>query len=174
MADNKIQERINQIGSSVISSVALLDHWQAHRRLSRRVIEIFPEDKFYNYSIGEMRPCSQLVMEMIGLAATGIRGIATGKWTIPGKPVLNSSTPAPATKQEILSLWDWVTEQIDTFWSQIPLHRFQETDIAFGQYEGTIYSIILYLIDNEIHHRGQATVYLRSLGIEPPAFWDRS
>ena len=28
-------------------------------------------------------------------------------------------------------------------------------------------------IDNEIHHRGQAYVYLRALGIEPPHFWER-
>ncbi|MGB4400232.1 MAG: DinB family protein [Daejeonella sp.] len=26
--------------------------------------------------------------------------------------------------------------------------------------------------DNETHHRAQAYVYLRALGIEPPAFWD--
>jgi len=41
-------------------------------------------------------------------------------------------------------------------------------------YEAPIYNMILYWIDNEIHHRGQGYVYLRSLGIEPPAFWDRS
>jgi uncharacterized damage-inducible protein DinB len=33
---------------------------------------------------------------------------------------------------------------------------------------------MLYWIDNEIHHRGQGYVYLRALGIEPPAFYDRS
>ncbi len=32
---------------------------------------------------------------------------------------------------------------------------------------------VLYFIDNEIHHHGQGTVYLRALGIGPPAFWDR-
>jgi uncharacterized damage-inducible protein DinB len=36
-----------------------------------------------------------------------------------------------------------------------------------------VYFFILYWIDNEIHHRGQAYVYLRSLGIEPPHFWER-
>ena len=35
-------------------------------------------------------------------------------------------------------------------------------------------ALLLYVIENEIHHRGQGYVYLRSLGIEPPAFWDRS
>ncbi|WP_448635563.1 hypothetical protein [Pedobacter panaciterrae] len=39
-----------------INSNALLDHWQGHRRLTRRVIEAFPEDKLFNYSVGGMRP----------------------------------------------------------------------------------------------------------------------
>ena len=34
--------------------------------------------------------------------------------------------------------------------------------------------MILYAVDNEIHHRAQGYVYLRSLSIEPPAFYDRS
>ena len=38
-------------------------------------------------------------------------------------------------------------------------------DKAFGQWEGPVYSFIIYWIDNEIHHRGQAYVYLRSLGM---------
>ena len=32
-----------------------------------------------------------------------------------------------------------------------------------------IYGLLLYWIDNEIHHRGQAYVYLRALGIESAA-----
>jgi uncharacterized damage-inducible protein DinB len=74
----------------------------------------------------------------------------------------------------LLRLWDGATEDIITYWAQIPTERFQETVLAFGQYEGVANSIIQYIIDNEIHHRGQAYVYLRSLGIEPPAFYDRS
>ncbi len=34
-------------------------------------------------------------------------------------------------------------------------------------------SATLYAIDNEVHHRGQGTVYLRALGLEPPPFWER-
>ena len=45
--------------------------------------------------------------------------------------------------------------------------------MAFGQYPGTTHDLILYVIDNEIHHRAQGYVYLRALGIEPPPFYDR-
>jgi uncharacterized damage-inducible protein DinB len=37
----------------------------------------------------------------------------------------------------------------------------------------TIYALLLYVVDNEIHHCGQGYVYLRSLGIAPPPFYER-
>lgn len=76
-------------------------------------------------------------------------------------------------KNFLLKLWDEATVEIDTFFVQIALDRFSNSVKTFGQYEGTVISSILYFIDNEIHHRGQAYVYLRSLGIEPPFFWER-
>jgi len=70
-------------------------------------------------------------------------------------------------------MWDEQTEVINSNFNQIPVSRFHDTIKTFGEYEGTVISSILYFIDNEIHHRGQAYVYLRSLGIEPPYFWER-
>jgi uncharacterized damage-inducible protein DinB len=158
---------------SVITAEILLNHWQGHRRLTRRVIEAFPEEQFYNFSIGGMRTYAGLTMEMIGLAAPGVKGIATGNWTF-DEPRLDYATEAPATKKEVLELWDMVTDIINDFWSKIPEGRFQESEAAFGMYEGKLYDLTLYLIDNEIHHRAQGYVYLRALGVEPPAFWDRN
>ena len=154
----------------VISSDQLLKHWQGHRGVTRKTIEAFPEDKLYDYSIGGMRPFATLVMEMLGMAVPGVQGVVTGNWENPGT---SFSTPAPPTKKELLALWDETTEKINELWPQIPQHRFQEVDLAFGQYEAPLHFIIFYWIDNEIHHRGQGYVYLRSLGIEPPAFWQR-
>ena len=154
--------------STIITSEALLEHWQGHRHLTRKMIEVFPEDKLFTYSIGGMRPFADLIYEFLGMAVPGITGIATGKWQ------QWADAKKVTTKKDLLSLWDQATEDINRIWPAIPPHRFQETDKAFGQWEGTGYFFIFYWIDNEIHHRGQAYVYLRSLGIEPPAFWDRS
>ncbi|HEX8607818.1 MAG TPA: DinB family protein, partial [Pedobacter sp.] len=65
------------------------------------------------------------------------------------------------------------TEEIIKYFALISEKRLVETVLAFGQYEGQVFSTILYFKDNEIHHRAQGVVYLRSLGIEPPAFYDR-
>jgi uncharacterized damage-inducible protein DinB len=154
--------------ATVISAEALLAHWQGHRRLTRRVIEAFPEDKLSDFSLGGMRPFSAMAMEFLKMAAPIARGVATGKWTSA------DDLPSPGTKAALLVLWDQATEEIDQLWPTIPAHRFAEIDKAFGQWENSGINTILYAIDNEVHHRGQGYVYLRALGIEPPAFYDRS
>lgn len=158
----------------VIGPDELLEHWQGHRRVTRRVIDAFPENEFFQFSVGGMRPCSALALEMISMASAGIRGLATRKWAMVDELAHHSKAPAPRTKADILRLWDEVTDQISTLWPQIPPHRFEEIDTAFGEYEGRVSGLFLYWIDNEVHHRGQAYVYLRALGIEPPPFYDRS
>jgi len=160
--------------TGIFTPEALLEHWQGHRRVTRRMIEAFPEDKLFTYSIGGMRPFSDLVMEFIGMAEPGIEGVVTGNWNIVNDLPHHAKNNLPKTKKELLERWDSITKKIDKRWQQIPAERFNEMDKAFGQWKGRIYSFIFYWIDNEIHHRGQAYVYLRSLGIEPPAFYDRS
>ena len=154
--------------ATIFTPQTLLAHWQGHRGLTRKMIEAFPEDKLFTYSIGGMRPFSVLVYEFLGMAVPGLQGIATGKWQ------RFADAEKVTTKAELLALWDETTAQINDIYPTIPPHRFEEQDVAFGQWPGTGTSFIFYFIDNEIHHRGQAYVYLRSLGIEPPAFWDRA
>ncbi|TDQ28527.1 DinB family protein [Tenacibaculum caenipelagi] len=146
----------------------LLKHWQGHRGLTRRVIEAFPEEAFFNYSIGGMRPFAEMVMELLGIAGPGIKEIATGKIQ-----ELIEQVDHGNKKVKILELWDEATNEINTYWEQIKPEQFQQNIKIFGQYEGTVWSSIFYFIDNEIHHRGQGYVYLRALGIEPPYFYER-
>ncbi len=150
-----------------ITPEALLQHWQGHRRLTRRVIEAFPEDQLFTFTIGGMRSFGALAMEMLSMAEPMARGVATGDW--------NLDFPRdPLAKEEILRRWDASTDQLDALWARIPAERFSEQMTAFGQYPGVAHDLILYVIDNEIHHRGQGYVYLRALGIEPPGFYDRA
>ena len=152
---------------SVISAEELLSNWQGHRRLTRKTIEAFPEDKLFDFSVGGMRPFAVLAQEFIGMAVPIVDGVATGKW------VKYGDGPKPVTKSEILALWDQQTKELDAKFPTIPPHRFAEVDTAFGQWTMPGIAMIQYAIDNEIHHRGQGYVYLRALGIEPPHFWER-
>lgn len=160
--------------TGVITPEELLLHWQGHRSLTRRVIEAFPEKELFTFSIGGMRPFSELALEMIGMTEPGVAGFVTNEW----KPIQELPHHAegwkPATKEELLEVWDKVTASLDELWPCIAPARFRETVLAFGLYEGPVYAMLQYFVDNEIHHRGQGYVYLRALGIEPPPFWDRN
>lgn len=152
----------------VITPEELLQHWQGHRGLTRRVIEAFPEKEFFEYSIGGMRTFSKITLELLSMAGPTVRQITLGE-----KSEYPLQFDHGNKKEAFLKLWDETTETMNQLWPQITADRFHDEFILFGQWKGTVLSTIQYNIDNEIHHRGQGYVYLRSLGIEPPAFWER-
>jgi uncharacterized damage-inducible protein DinB len=153
----------------VIPADALLEHWQGHRRLTRRVIERFPEDQLFTFTLGGMRSFGTMAMELVTIGAPMLRGLVTGNW----EKLASHEAGETPSKAEVLRQWDEGTAAIDQLWPEIKPERFQEMATAFGQYPGRVYDLLLYAIDNEIHHRGQGFVYLRALGIEPPAFYER-
>ena len=79
--------------ASFITPDALLSHWQAHRRLTRRVIDAFPDDKLFTFSVGGMRTFGELALEMVTMGAPMLRGLTGGEWD-------NSRDRAPRPKQE--------------------------------------------------------------------------
>lgn len=151
----------------VVTPAQFLAHWQGHRRVSRRAIVAFPDDKLFTYSVGGMRTFGDLANEMLGMAVPTVQGVITDNW--------DAYAEAKATtKAEVLAQWDETTAKLDELFPQIPVARFQAVMTAFGQWKMPGIDLLLYIVDNEIHHRGQGFVYLRSLGIEPPHFYDRS
>jgi uncharacterized damage-inducible protein DinB len=157
---------IETTDAAVINAGKLLEHWQGHRRLTRKTIEAFPEDKLFQFSVAGMRPFSEMAWEFIRMAVPIVDGVSTHEWK-------EFSHPKPTTKKALLDLWDEQTKQLDEKFPAIAPHRFHEVSKAFGQWENSGIASIQYAMDNEIHHRGQGYVYLRVLGIEPPPFWER-
>lgn len=154
---------------AIINPTELLNHWQGHRALTRRVIEAFPEKEFFEFSIGGMRTGSQLMSELLAIAAPGMKGIVERN-----EESYNESAEELTTKEQFLKKWDKSTDEINMYWNQLDEADFKEVVNLFGEYKFPVIHNILYFIDNEIHHRGQAYVYLRALGITPPEFWDRN
>jgi uncharacterized damage-inducible protein DinB len=150
-----------------LSPTAFLAHWQGHRRLTRRVISAFPADEFESLSLGGMRTFSALAGEMLGMAVPTAQGVLTGEWA-------TDFAAQPTSQSDVLAAWDRDTVQLDDIVPRISAATYAETMTAFGQWTMPAHDLLLYIVDNEIHHRGQGYVYLRALGIEPPGFWDRS
>ena len=159
--------------ATVITPAELLNHWQGHRNLTRKMIEAFPEKELFDFSVASMRSFATLAMEMIDLTNPGMEGIVSDEWKAIGNLPHLTGVGMPEDKEALLALWDDTTNKLNRLWATLNPERFQETTLAFGQYEGKVIDVILYWIDNEIHHRGQGYVYLRALGITPPSFWDR-
>ena len=150
----------------VITPEQLRAHWQGHRRVTRRVIEAFPEDKLFSFAIGGMRTFGELALEFLAMDVPMIEELTAEE---PRKYEL----PKAGTKEELLRRWDEHTEKLDRLWPLLSGDLFQEKRTVFGQYTSQVYDLLWYVIDNEIHHRGQGYVYLRALGIEPPPFFIR-
>lgn len=153
---------------AIITPEELLQNWQGHRGLTRRVIEAFPEKELFEFSIGGMRPFAELAKEMLAIAVPSLKQIVTGL-----QESFDEKRAGITTKKQLLDAWDEATEQINLYWQQIPLSKFRETINLFGQFNFPVIVNLTYALDNEVHHRGQGYVYLRALGIEPPAFYDR-
>ena len=152
----------------IITPAELLQNWQGHRGLTRRVIEAFPEKELFEFSIGGMRPFADLAKEMLAIAVPGLKQIVSGI-----QEDYDGKRADITTKQQLLDAWDEATEQINVYWTQMPQKKFRETINLFGQFNFPVIVNITYALDNEVHHRGQGYVYLRALGIEPPPFYDR-
>ena len=149
------------------SAGEVLEHWLGHRRLTRKVIEVFPEDQLFTFSIGGMRPFGVLVHEFFGMAVPVVNQVASGTWG-------DAVGEKPTDKAGVLRLWDEQTEQVKAVFATIAPERFHARIKIYEQWEVSGMEAIQYTVDNEIHHRGQGYVYLRALGVEPPAFYDRS
>lgn len=154
--------------TTILTPAELFAHWQGHRQLTRKVIDAFPEKDLFGFSIGGMRTFSELAKELLSMGAPTLKQIVTGNNAAyeETKAVLN-------TKTDILDAWDEATQQIDIYRRQIPEERFREVFNLYGAYNYPFIVNLNYIIDNEIHHRGQGYVYLRALGIAPPPFWER-
>ncbi len=160
------KKNIQQMNTEIISKEQLLQHWQGQRNLTRKVIEAFPENDLFNFTIGGMRPFSSMCAELIAIAVPSLIAFTSGKI------VKFDEMPKFNTKAELLKQWDVDTVNINSLFSQLSTTQFQQNFVLFGEYDLKIQQHIFYFIDNEIHHRGQAYVYLRALGIEPPFFWE--
>lgn len=154
--------------TAFLTKEEFLAHWLEHRNLTRRTLEKFPEKELFTFTIGTMRPFSEMIKELLAIAEPGLRNIVEENTQAYNEKL------ALTTKAELLNQWDKDTPKIIELFNRIPGTKFHEMHNLFGEYNFPTYSNLLYFVDNEIHHRAQGFVYLRALGIEPPFFWDRA
>jgi uncharacterized damage-inducible protein DinB len=154
--------------TAALSKAELLRHWRSHRGLTRRTIEVFPDDELFSFRPAPpLRSFGAMMLEVVGMLRPTLAGLE------------GEGFAAVLTHQDIddkaalLAAWDETTEALEASWARIPAARLAEEESAYGFPERPLVHLALYLIDNEIHHRAQGYIYLRELGIEPPSFYQR-
>lgn len=143
---------------------------EGNRRLTIRVVEAFPEQELFGYAPAEpLRPFADMIKEILGIEDAYVRGAATGEWTYAPKH------GGVTTKAELLAACEEVRGETRALWERVTAERLrtEEKDGFFGDFSQSNFDRFQYALENEIHHRGQGYTYLRMLGIEPPAFYER-
>lgn len=142
-------------------------HWQGHRNLTLRTVEAFPEDKLFSYNVEPLRSFGKMMIEVLEIEINFLHGILSGDWA--WKPEYKNVS----SKEELLTAFNEVAGITQKAWAALTPARLEAVETDAGGAEKSNRERVLYMIDNEIHHRGQGYVYLRLLGIEPPAFYER-
>jgi uncharacterized damage-inducible protein DinB len=154
---------------SLITKDQLLEHWQGHRRLTRRTIDTFTDNELFTFKVKKMRSFGEMMLEVLNVLEPNLRGFLTGEWFWQDKYKDIES------KQALLSAWDDADAMLQDYWTRISVERLLEVEPGYfyGGSPQPHIERVLYFIDNQFHHRAQGHVYLRQLGIEPPAFYER-
>ena len=76
------------------------------------MIDAFPDDKLFTFSIAGMRTFGDLAMELQSMALPMARGLVTGEWN-------TSFDRQPRPKRELLQMWDDATPQIEALWNYL-------------------------------------------------------
>lgn len=156
--------------ANLLDLASLLEMFEGNRRLTLRVIEAFPEEALFQYRpVAVLRPFAEMVKEILDIEFDYMKGIALGEWSF-GRVAQEANT-----KADLLATCHRVRERTRELWPRLTVDRLLqvEPDPLFGGPPQSHFERLVYALENEIHHRGQGYVYLRLLGIEPPAFYER-
>jgi uncharacterized damage-inducible protein DinB len=155
--------------AGLLNPTQLHEMLEGNRRLTVRVLWAFPEQDLFTHAAPGMRPAAELFKEIMEVERALVRGTATGEW------VYASATKDVTTKHGLVEAFAALRSQTLEWWEKITEDRLAAVeDDGFGWLPvRPNLTRVIYSLENEIHHRGQVYVYLRQLGVEPPAFYER-
>jgi uncharacterized damage-inducible protein DinB len=156
--------------AELMNPTELLAILEGNRRLTLRVMQAFTEQDLFHYTpVAPMRTFAKLALEIFLMEEAIVRAIKTGEFTYDG-----NRYQGVATAQELLEVGESVRAQTLALWPELSAERLLvKSQDPWAPYPQNHLDRLVYCLENEIHHRGQGYVYLRMLGFEPPAFWER-
>ena len=154
--------------NQLLTPESLWNYWEGHRRVTLRTVQAYPEDQLNTFRIGEMRTFADLMTEVVQVEESTFSNLQSGVWTWEPKPVKAD------TKADLLEALAQSRQYAKAIYDQLDMDKLLKVEKDAWGMTSSNFERLMYLVDNEIHHRAQGYAYLRQLGIEPPAFYDRS
>jgi uncharacterized damage-inducible protein DinB len=153
--------------AELLTPEKLWEHWEGHRRLTLRTVEAYPEAQLSTYKAGPMRTFAELMAEIVNVEESVMNGLRSGRWA------WEPAYTAFASKTDLLTTFEKVRKGTRETYPTLTAEKLQAVETDGWGVQSSNLERLLYVIDNEIHHRAQSYVYLRLLGVEPPAFYER-
>ncbi|MFN8548719.1 MAG: DinB family protein [Candidatus Eisenbacteria bacterium] len=132
--------------------------------MTRKLVEQFPEDKMQFRPVAECRTVAELVGHLYGFLVDAQLTAQKGEQVMTPEVKL-------ATKAEALAFMDSQVAKAFEIFSGLNDAQFAKSIEAYGEkFQG--WQFLTFAYDEHWHHRGQLTVYLRLLGIQPIMIYD--
>ena len=153
-----------QFGDSV--KTQLVKEWQRAKVYTLEYLDAMPRQKYNFRPQDSTRSFSQqmlhLAQDIVIMVSygTGKTRIWQERWL---EPITSAQTP-DSVRYFVIAGYDYAIDAIQN----MDVSKFEEK-VKTRRYEETRFSWLLKAFEHQTHHRGQTTIYIRLLGIRPPA-----
>lgn len=141
-----------------------IQHWSTSKEFTIAVAERMPNESYNFRPSPQQRTFAELMTHIAVSQAGGIARIAGVE--SPVKP------PLRLDQEHVIQLlgesFDFCIEQMKEF--QMPRMRRSYSVEGHDSREATGAELLLEIFQHTAHHRGQAEMYLRAVGIQPPPY----
>lgn len=168
-----------------------LAFYRRQRSWSRTLVAAVPEERFDWRPAPEAFSCGELVIHLIQserfwsrllIAAVegrpydpfGLPGTARERMTAFRRPNVESAAAATAkfgrTFAECLESWSRVQAKTEEELARITPEQLESVEVEHPllTMRAPLWEMLVMMVGHEIHHRGQLSAYLKTLGIEQP------
>jgi uncharacterized damage-inducible protein DinB len=145
--------------------------WKRHKTYTIELLDALPEEKLSFRPTKESRSFAELIMH-IAQSNYGFSAMIVSEPT-PSVELFNAKSKTKAQLRLVLSdSFDFLLKHIGKVKTEAWTETFPWGNRLESSTTRTKSEVLAILKEHAAHHRGQATVYLRLSGIEPPSFVD--
>ncbi len=153
-----------------------ITYWDNVRNVTLKFLDVYPPERLDFRPSDSVFTARQQFQHLIASETMWVLGWTEGRWLYPWQDgewrlseLIDESFD---TLPGLVGFYQTIHDRATRYLRSLPAAgggRVFETHVGRLSVE----AMVLYAVDEEIHHRAQLAVYLRLLGVEPPVFAQR-